>query len=172
MQGCLMKIEWDNLIASLKNGKDITIDPNIWDLSNPEYKKILKQWNDANLNLDSVKWTNYYPGQFAKEIDDYFCDILNLKYLRSWISCIDPGYYAPWHWDADDNLEKYLEQGTPIRYSVFISKPSVTGIFVVGDKVYANMPQGSIVKWDKFDEWHAGMNAGLQPKFMYHLLGV
>lgn len=165
-------IDWDTIIANLSEGKDITPDPSIWNLDNSEYKKIHNQWESANFNMQSIKWTNYYPGQYPKEIDDYYCETLSLKYLRSWISRIDPGYYAPWHWDVDDRLDEYTAMGTPLRYSIFISRPSITSIFVVGNNCYSNMQQGSVIEWEKYNEWHAGMNAGLEPKYMYHLLGI
>lgn len=164
-------IDWNSIIASLGKGKDITVDPSIWNLDNPDYKIIYDQWVAANFNMNSIKWTNYYPGEYPKSIDEYYCEMLELRYLRSWISKIDPGYYAPWHWDADDRLDEYLALGAPHRYSIFISEPDITSVFIVGDQCYANMPQGSMIEWKDFNEWHAGMNAGLTPKFMYHLLG-
>lgn len=164
-------IDWNSIIADLDNGTDITPDPTKWNLENPGYKDIYDHWVSSKFNMQSIKWTNYYPGSFPKEIDDYFCETLSLKYLRSWVSKIDPGYYAPWHWDVDDRLEEYLALGTPRRYSVFISPPSVTSVFVVNNQCYANMPQGSIIKWNSYNDWHAGMNAGSKPKFLYHLLG-
>lgn len=164
-------IDWNYVLDNLGQGKDITPDPNIWNLSNPSYMEIYDLWKTSKFNMQSIKWTNYYPGAFPKEVDEYYCKTLSLNYLRSWISRIDPGFYAPWHWDVDDRLDDYLALGTPIRYSIFISPPSITSVFVVGNKCYSNMPQGSVIEWKEYNDWHAGMNAGLEPKFIYHFLG-
>lgn len=169
------QINWDEVIATLvtQDGQLISPDPSRWNLDNKEYSVIYKQWVDAKFNPASIKWTNYYPGvHYDQQITDKLKQLLNLKGVhRSWISRVDPGFYSPWHWDVDDNESTYLEKGPILRYSCFIGKPNPCHVFVTESMSYTRAQQGTIVKWDNYNDWHAGMNAGLEPKFMLHLLG-
>jgi hypothetical protein len=67
---------WEFVISNLKNGSDVTVDPAHWNLGNPEYVKILELWKNANFNLESIKWTNYYPEKDFPE---------NVRKLRGFI---------------------------------------------------------------------------------------
>jgi hypothetical protein len=167
-------IDWNNVIASLPDEGEVVMPlSDRWDLSNLEYLKIYNQWTQAKFNLSAIKWTNYYPGiHFDTSIVEEFANTLGVKILRSWISRIDPGYFAPWHWDVDDHEDEYLKQGNPIRYSCFIENPSHGHIFIVDDEYFYNQPQGTVVKWKNYKSWHSGINAGLEPKYMLHLLAV
>lgn len=165
-------INWDKVIADLPSvGTVVSTSPDRWDLSNPEYLKIYNQWKQADFNMDAIQWTNYYPGKhFDQIIIDELATELKVTTIRAWISCIDPGYMAPWHWDVDDNEAEYLKNGEISRYSCFIEQPAHGHIFILGDDYYFNQPQGTIVKWKNYKEWHSGINAGLTPKYMLHLL--
>jgi len=170
-RGCLM-INWDIIINKLSNGVDITADPSKWNLNTPGYTEIYKLWQDANFNMSSVKWTNFYPDiHYSKYIEICVANELGITAVRSWISRIDPGYCAPWHWDVDDNESTYLEQGPLVRFSYFIEPPSPGHVFVIGSQVYANQPIGSYIQWENYREWHAGSNIGLTPKYMFHIIG-
>ncbi len=165
-------INWDSIIAQLSSGVDITADKDKWNLETPGYIEIYKLWENANFNMSSIKWTNFYPGAgYSEEVDQKMCAHLGITKLRAWISRIDPGYCAPWHWDVDDNEEEYLTHGPLQRYSCFISKPAPGHSFQLGTHCYSNQEQGTLIKWGNYKEWHAGSNVGLQPKFMYHLIG-
>ena len=167
-------LDWNFLLDNLLSidGVAITTDPNKWNLATPEYLEIYKIWKDANFNVNSIKWINYYPGtHFPIDVSLKIADYLKIKHIRSWISRIDPGYYAPWHWDVDDNEQEYLNFGEIHRYSVFIEPPTFGHIFILGNDYIINQPQGSIVKWNNHREWHSGINAGMKPKFMFHILG-
>ena len=125
----------DNILKDLltNTGTPITTDPSIWNLSTPGYKEILDLWKAANFNLETIKWINYYPTKdFPQEIVDSFAKKLNLSTVhRSWISRIDPGYMAPWHWDIDDNEEEYLKQGPITRYTIFLKDTAPGQIFIL-----------------------------------------
>jgi hypothetical protein len=165
-------VNWDEIIIGLKNGKDITADKRKWNSDTPGYLEIYKMWEDARFNLSSIKWINYYPvTHYSESVDDQMCKQLGINKLRSWISQIDPGYCAPWHWDVDDNESTYLQLGEIQRYSCFISKPSNGQMFQLGDRYYTSQPQGTIIKWNNYKEWHAGVNAGITSKYMYHIMG-
>lgn len=165
--------DWNNIIDNLSNGKDITVDPTKWNLETSGYTEIYKLWKDSNFNTNAIKWTNFYPDLcFPSKVDKDLCEHLQVEYLRSWISRVDPGFYAPWHWDVDDNEKDYLEKGTPRRFSCFITPPTLGHIFMLGDDYFFNTPQGSLYEWKNYKEWHGGINAGFTPKFIYHLLAV
>lgn len=168
-----LDIDWDTVIAELtiQNGVSVTTDKDRWDLVTPEYLEIEDIWINANINPSSIKWINYYPDvHFSNELINTVANFLNVKIHRAWISRIDPGYLAPWHWDVDDNEAEYLSKGTPIRYSIFITPASMGHVLIVNNKYYHSMPHGSIIKWDNYKDWHCGINGGLIPKFMLHLL--
>ena len=168
--GYYFRYDLTKLVESLSNGVPVTTDPSRWNLDTTGYADILKMWQSANFNPNAIKWTNYY------DYDQAFTDDV-AKYLRltgvhrSWISCVDPGYYSPWHWDVDDNETEYLTKGPIKRYSIMLDAPAMGHIFILGDDYLYNTPQGSIFKWNNYKDWHAGINAGLTPKYMFHLLG-
>lgn len=156
-----------------KQGIDITTDPSRWNLDNSEYGKIYAIWKEANFNTNAMKWTNYYPHtHFQQEFVDDVAVYLRLEGVhRAWISRVDPGYYAPWHWDVDDNEQKYLEHGEIKRYSIMMGDRIPGHIFMLGEDYLYNCVQGSIFRWHNYNEWHSGINAGMTPKFMFHILG-
>jgi hypothetical protein len=161
-------IDWNVVIANLKDGKDITVDPSRWNMANLEYAEILKLWKDNNFNTDSVKWTNYYD---TKDLENKIAEQVNITPLRSWISCVEPGYMTGYHYDIDDNEEEYLTHGKIKRYSVFIGEPSVGQVFILGNKYHYNNAQGAVLEWDNYREWHNGINGSLSNKYMFHIIG-
>jgi len=166
-------INWNNIIANLSNGIDILPDPKNWNLNTKGYQEILDLWIKAEYNFASIKWTNYYPDtHYSKDVETYYANELNVKPLRSWISSIAPGYTAPWHWDVDDNEDDYAAQGELVRYSIFIQDGKPGQVFMIENQSYYSQPAGTIVKWNNYKSWHAGANAGLTPKYMFHLIGV
>lgn len=164
---------WDFIISKLTNGSDVTVDPSRWNMDNPEYSKILDLWKNANFNLDAVKWTNYYPEKdFPDGVVGHIAQELNLKQVhRAWISKIDPGYMAPWHWDVDDNESEYLKHGAIKRYTIIIRQMTKGHTLIIGDDVFYNKPVDTIIKWAKHNEWHSSSNAGLEPSYLFHILG-
>lgn len=166
-----LPFDWREILDSLtgKEGVDITPDPAIWRMEVPAYTEILNIWKTANYKMDSIKWTNYYPGQHydSKNIDEVLCEKLGVGYRRSWISRVDPGFSAPWHWDVEDDPE---EIDGALRFTVFLGDAKLGHIFILGEEDYfINVEHGTLIKWNRYDEWHIGMNAGLVPKYMYHL---
>ena len=164
---------WESIVSKLIGGSDVTVDPDRWNLDNPEYAKILELWNNANFNLDSIKWTNYYPEKdFPDGVVDHMAQELNLTRVhRAWISRIDPGFMAPWHWDVDDNEAEYLKHGSIKRYTVIIRPMAKGHLLIIGDDVFVNKPVDTVIKWAKHNEWHSSSNAGLEPSFLFHILG-
>ena len=164
---------WPAIIESLQEGSDVTVDPLRWNLDNPKYNKILSIWKKANFNLDSIRWTNYYPGiHFLQDIIDQQLEYLSIKQVhRAWISKIDPGYMAPWHWDVDDNEEEFLKNGSIVRYTVIIKQMAHGHILIIGNDHYYNKPKDTVIKWGNYKEWHSSVNAGMEPSYLLHILG-
>lgn len=166
--------KWTEIIAHLdsKQGVEVTTDPSRWNLDNPEYLIIYNQWIAADFNMSAIKWINYYPGQhFDESITTDLADSLSISVHRAWISKINPGYFAPWHWDVDDNEEQYLTKGEIKRFSIFLSKQHPGHFFTTDEETFSNTQQGMIYQWKNYRSWHAGANAGLTPKYMLHLIG-
>lgn len=164
---------WPAIIDSLKEGSDVTVDPTRWNLDNPEYNKIHNTWKEANFNFNTIKWTNYYPSvHFSEDVVNQQLKYLKIKHVhRAWVSKLDPGYMAPWHWDVDDNEEEYLKHGLITRYTIMIEKMEPGHILIVGNNHYYNQPKDTIIKWTNYKEWHSGINAGMKPSYMFHILG-
>lgn len=167
------RMNLSDIVLNLNEGEPVTTDPTRWNLENNEYGKIEKLWADADFNPASIKWINYYPDKhFTKELENDVAFYLRLNGVhRSWISRVDPGFYSPWHWDIDDREEKYLEKGEIKRYSVMMGHKIPGHIFMLGKDYLYDLPIGSIFRWNNYKDWHAGINAGLEPKFMFHLIG-
>jgi hypothetical protein len=161
-------INWNNVINNLTDGKVVTVDPARWNMSNPKYAEILELWERNRFNTDSVKWTNYYN---TEDLELEISKEVGVTPLRSWISCVEPGYMTGYHYDIDDNEEEYLTHGKIKRYSVFIGKPSLGQVFILGNEYHYNNTQGTVLEWDNYREWHNGINGSLVNKYMFHLLG-
>jgi hypothetical protein len=161
-------INWDNIIRNLTDGKVVTVDPARWKMDNPAYKEMLDLWKSKNFNTASVKWTNYYD---TKEVEIAIAKELNITALRSWISCVEPGYMTGYHYDIDDNEQEYLKNGALKRYTIFVSKPDVGHVFILGKDYYFNQLQGTMLKWEHHRDWHNGINGGLENKYMFHIIG-
>lgn len=163
-----LMINWNLIISNLHNGNVVTVDPDRWKATNPEYKEMLDLWESKNFNTASVKWINYYD---YGNVESIIATNLNITPLRSWISCVEPGFMTGYHYDIDDNEVEYLKHGRLKRYSIFISEPAIGHLFILGKDYYYNKPQGTIVKWNNYREWHNGINGGFTNKYMFHILG-
>jgi hypothetical protein len=161
-------IDWNNVINNLTNGQVVTVDPARWNMNNPEYAEMLTLWQDNNFNTNSVKWINYYN---TKDLETELAKCFHVTPLRSWISCVEPGYMTGYHYDIDDNEKEYLKHGELKRFSVFMSKPSIGQLFILGTNYYFNMEQGATISWISHKDWHNGINGSLANKYMFHLIG-
>lgn len=168
-------IDWDTIITSIEHqeGSPVTTDPSRWNLDTPGYSEIYNMWQKANFNPNAIKWINYYPGtHFPESIVKEVADMLGLKGVhRSWISRIDPGYMAPHHWDIDDNEEDYLKHGPITRYTVIIKKFAHGHIFILENSYFYNTPKNTTILWRTHRDWHSGINAGMEPNYLFHILG-
>jgi hypothetical protein len=174
-------VDWNALIDSLGPPEQIhqpgTTNWPAWEAMEEdgnEMSVVFRNWKDANFNMDAIKWSNYYPGTgFPWEVAEKVAEHVGLNGIhRAWISRLDPGCMAPWHFDGDDKVASYLEKGEVKRYVCTMSKPVHGHIFILGeDDYFCSSPQGTLFKWNYFREWHGGINAGLTPKYQFHLIG-
>ncbi len=175
--GIFLDVDWESLIDLIKvqsgDSKDFDFFKRL--SSKDHYKDIFNKLNDSKFNTQSIGWINYYPDlHYDSKIDKSIKNWLGLDGIhRSWISRVNPGFYAPWHWDVDDNEQEYLRKGSIKRYSGFLDQKSnnIAHTFVIENEYIFNTEQGEFIYWTNHRSWHAGMNGGLDPKFMYHILG-
>jgi len=166
---------WDSILFDIEqqDGVPVTTDPDRWNLDTPGYSEIYKIWKKANFNPAAIKWINYYPGKhYPEEIVKQVAGTLGLTGVhRSWISRIDPGYMAPYHWDVDDNEVEYLKQGPIKRYTLIIKDFAHGHIFILKNDYYHSLTKDTVIAWDNHREWHSGINAGMTPNYLFHILG-
>lgn len=172
----LYDIDWNNLIAGivLEQGDVRVPGKKFYQNTDGRFDEIINKWQSAGYESSgSVEWINYYPGKhFDNRVIDKLATAMGLSPARCWISKIRPGKMAPYHQDIDDDIEKYLQYGPIERYSIFISRPSLGSVFLLKNQVFHLQPQGTMVKWDNYLDWHAGVNCGFEDKFMLHFLGT
>lgn len=167
-------IDWKNIINSLQSTSGVVIndDPVKWNLKNTEYLKIRNKWQESNFNKHAIGWINYYPKtHFDNNIVTEISKFLKINIHRAWISKVEPGFYAPWHWDIDDKEDEYLSFGNILRFSIFINESEPGQIFILGKDYFYNSFAGLTIKWHSYQEWHCGINASFSPKYMMHLVG-
>lgn len=175
--GVCTSVNWQETINHLLQlpGDKKNIDFGEAKSSDERFNEILNNLKKAQFNPHSAEWSNYYPKlDYESEVDRIVAHWLGLTGIhRAWISRTNPGYYAPWHWDIDANEQKYLEKGPIKRFSIFLDAPNknFAHAFVLEEDIIYNAEQGMTIYWHNYKSWHAGMNGGLYPKFMYHILG-
>lgn len=168
-------IDWKSITDTILplDGEHVSLrHPDNIPISSPHFAKIIKQLDDANYDYNSVDWIDYYPGvHFKDTCTKEFGWIVNHKLCRAWISRVDPGKTAPWHWDVDDKEDEYLKLGKLKRWTCFITEPKVGHSLIIGDKGFFNTPMGTIYEWPTYQEWHCAANCGLEPQLLFHFLG-
>lgn len=128
--------------------------------------EVTDMWTKAGYG-PTVSWDMFYPGDhFDIDIVDQFVKWSGMRsYTNAWVSRIHPGFFAPQHWDVQDN-EPLPDT---IRYHVHMSKPQFGHIFIAEDKCFYNQQQGATYKWSSRKAWHAGTNCGLVPKYIFNI---
>jgi hypothetical protein len=163
-------IDWDKIINDIKDQPGRKVDLINW--NNPLFLKIKDLFSSGNYNMSSAEWINYYPGKdFSESVNAVFGNFVkHPNVIRSWISRINPGKTAPWHWDVDDNEEQYLQQGKLVRFTCKIGIHDPGHITVIGDHVLYNNRSGDVFQWPEHRAWHGSANAGLVPKYQFNYL--
>jgi hypothetical protein len=173
-------VDWEEIISNLGSG-EIRSPQSIWDNKSvkdgdpvaQEYLNILKTWIDAGYNIKNIYWVDFYPEtDYSAHVDKLICQKLGIKLKRSWVSRVDPGRVAPWHYDVEDRMESWKKEGHVVRYTIFIDKPKWGSVFILEDTPFYNIPQGEIYLWDRPDQYHGAASCGGDSQFLYHLIGV
>lgn len=174
--GKCLDIDWNSLIKDLEHTEPTYIGPSHKEGDMiPGLSEVINVWKRAGFKTvhdgGNVGWDMFVSGKaFDSKIADQFCQFVGLdSYNSCWVSRIQIGHFSPWHWDVNDD-EINLSQRTDIRrFHCHISVPSHGHILVVEDKCFYNQEQGSVYEWPSRTSWHAGMNCGLTPKYLFNL---
>lgn len=166
-------LDWSKTLSAVQNiqGEVRTIGVDFYNNDNGEFNEIKKLWNDAGYTPNKVEWINFYPNTHFDDVSQQFAQEVNLTHIRSWISCIRPGKSAPWHQDVDDNMLEYIKLGELVRYTCHIATPAHGQVMMIEKNCYYMIPQGTLTKWDNFDDWHGASNCGFENHYLYHFLG-
>ena len=164
-------IDWKKVVDSLQGpGTPAYIDPDKWQ-EKKDYNEIARLWVDADMNFGGVSVSNYEPGQdYDVAITHQMEQILGLTHVESWISRVNPGSCAPYHWDFDHPSIATLPRPAK-RVSIHISEFAFGHVFILEDQCFYNYKLGDMHEFPHIRAWHAGANIGLVPKYMYHFVG-
>jgi hypothetical protein len=141
----------------------------------PGLSPITDMWEAAGYKTPAeggtVEWEMFFPGHnFDQSIVDTFAEYVGLEKVHScWISRIWPGYFAPWHWDVNDDEARLSKEPTKPRWHCHMGKPAFGHVFIADDQCFYNQPQGTVYRWDSRSLWHAGTNCGLVPKYLFNI---
>jgi hypothetical protein len=163
-------IDWQVVIQHVENQQGTVLPKLIW--PNPHFAKMKALYEDSNYLLESAEWINYYPGEhYDEKLNEAFGEIVGKpRYARAWISRINPGKTAPWHWDLDDGEPEYLKNGTLVRYVCKMNVSGTAQVTIMGDHALHNWRMGDIYQWPDHRMWHGSVNAGLLPKYQFNYL--
>jgi hypothetical protein len=138
--------------------------------SNPKVQALKETWEEAGYDAENGVWWLDYTA--PKDVAEKFSEFVGVKLLGGWITCVPPGFCVPWHYDITDDETEYLKMGQPVRYTCHLSTPSFGQAFMLEDHVFYNELQGNVYRWDDWQQWHGGINMGLESKFLYNFLGI
>ena len=108
--------------------------------------------------------------RLADLIGDDFYDKFDIKKEPIDINVykFEPGQFTPPHQDTMGGSVKKL-QTTPENVRklwVALSPPEFGHAFFIGDQVFYNVPQGTIVEASFTNTWHSGVNAGFKDRYI------
>jgi hypothetical protein len=159
-------VDWQQLIAHLETQTPYVGPKHKTGDNIPGLDEVTNLWNKAGYG-PTVSWDMFYPGDhFDIKFVEQFVEWSGItSYTNAWVSRIHPGYFAPIHWDVQD------DEPLPdtVRYHVHMSKPQFGHIFIAEDKCLYNQEQGAAYKWSSRKAWHAGTNCGLVPKYIFNI---
>jgi len=173
---CNSLIDWDKVIASLD--KPSYVGPSHKKGDNiPGLDEVTDLWSRANFKTvhedptGTVGWDMFISGKdFDERITEKFLDFIGLQeYNSCWISKIEVGKMAPYHWDVNDDEEQLSSRNDIRRFHCHIGKPKHGHVLLVDGQCFYNQEQGNTYEWPSRKSWHAGLNCGLEPKYILNL---
>jgi hypothetical protein len=173
--GNCQTINWHALIEQIKDqeGDARTYGVDFYQNADGRFNEIINMWQTAGYDKSgTVEWINYYPVRhFDQEFITQFEKYTGTTCLRAWVSKINPGRYAPYHWDIDDYEEDYIKQGQLVRFTAHPVEPTLGQVLIVEEDVFHNQTIGNVYQWPNHRAWHAGGNCSFKPKYLFNFLG-
>jgi hypothetical protein len=164
-------IDWKSLVNRLRGEpgrfRGSNQEDDIHD--NPKVAELRKQWQLAG--YDGHKAVGWVDHDVPEDVVAKFAEFVGATTVGAWITSVPPGYCVPWHYDITDDEDAMLAVGYPLRYTCHISEPKFGQVFVLENKVFANESQGNVYQWTDWQQWHGGMNMGLEAKFLFNFIG-
>jgi hypothetical protein len=184
-------IDWDQVILDLEKRSGVTYIGDDGYENEETYEMIEKNGEQlleyANLrgeeseiykafenSKESLMFTAFISGKdYEKEIDEKIQNLLGCKIYLSWISKVNPGKCVAPHVDDEEvySVRKRFKEEQIVRYHIHISKPNMGAALFVENDCYAYEKQGNVYQWESADNLHCGINAGIKPKYVLHLIG-
>jgi len=177
---CNHIINWNKVIKDLLSQTAPTIGPisgagykNKYvpeSITKPEhYLETKKIWHESGYTSTfdggSAEWHMYYPGvNFDQSVLDIFLNFYKIdNFHQCWISMIMPGKCAPWH------IDQYDGSANTKRFHCHIGQSEMGHVFMIDNDYYIDSQQGDTYVWNNIYSWHAGFNAGRNPKFLLNI---
>lgn len=174
---CSHLIDWNDVITTLVDQSPSYVGPRHREHDPIEgLSDIAKSWNKAGYTIaadgGTAGWDMFFPVEnFDTSIVTTFSVFAGIEPVNAWISRVNPGMSAPWHWDANDAEEVYCNTPEMLRFSCHISRPNPGHVFIVDDICFYNQDQGNTYLWTSRKSYHAGGNCGLSPKYLFNIFG-
>lgn len=179
---CNDLIDWDSVIRDIEKATPDYIGPlhEVGDGETvPGVDEVVGQLRDAGYKKinegGNAGWDMFFPGSsFDEAVAQKFMEFVGMDdYINCWVSRVLPGDVAPWHWDiTDDPATLEAENnGNMRRFHCHIDKPKPGHIVIVDNMCLYNQNQGNVWQWPERKSWHAGANAGLEPKYLFNIWG-
>ena len=176
--GNFQGVDWAALVESLKSQQPAYVGPRhrANDEKAPGVNEVASAWESAgyktNDNGGNASWDMFIPNtNFDREIVHKFINFVGLDgYTNAWISRINPGCVAPWHWDVTDN-ETTLSSQSAVRYHCHIQSPAeiIGHTLIVEDTCLYNQKPGETYLWSDRKAWHGGSNCGFEPMYLFNV---
>ena len=163
--GNCSSVDWDKLIQDLENHTPRIRPP----ASAPSLIKIETLWNKAGYKSKELggtaEWQMYDVGEcFDESIIQEIIEFAKIPhYTYAWISKVMPGYCAPPHFDVMHS-DKELH-----RMHVYPTDSQMGHVFYIDNEYITDYKKGDVYIWSDPNSWHAGMNCGLEPKYMLNI---
>lgn len=144
--------------------------------SHPEYESFALLDNlskQAGYDVNgAMQFRHFKPKKhFDQEFVDIFADYVKATPLVVFVSEITPGKMAPWHFDIDPNIKENRKKGELVRFHLHLSRPEPGHVFILENEAFYNIPQGNVYQWNDILAWHAGVNCGIVPKYLFSFKG-
>lgn len=145
------------------------------EIVNTTISPIRSMYEMANIrtpeNGGTAKWelfiVNFHFDQILADKFAEFCKVDN--FTSAFISKVMPGNFVPWHWDARDGENEKIHQVNKPKYQCHMSEPNFGHAFITETEVFYNQQQGAVYKFNNRKDWHAGVNCGFVPKYLFSL---